>query len=131
MTLNIRITQQYTKPIKDEANFKIYGFMRSEMDLKGTELLVYAMIYSYASSCTPFRLSRQRISEWLGCSLSSVDRALSSLIERHYIDKRDCFGKTVEYVIVVENLPDIPMHQGLLRICKEDEREQKNRICGA
>ena len=60
----------------------IQSFMRSELGLKGNELIVYALIYGFCQSeGHSFHGSRQYISDWTGCSLSTVSNVLASLVE--------------------------------------------------
>ena len=88
MEVNVRSNKK--KPptlITGDSYIKIYGFMRSAMQLEKTELLVYALIYSYFRNSAPFTGSREYIAEWVGSGKSSVDIALAALIERGYITK--------------------------------------------
>lgn len=109
--------------ITPEANFRIFGFMRTALGLEKTELLIYALIYSYFRSGTPFTASREYISEWVGSGYSAVDYALSNLIKKGYITKRQStvFGRCViEYGINVASLPPISDHIGMLKLCREE-----------
>lgn len=58
--------------------------MVSELGLSGTELLVYALVYSF-SRTGYFNGSRSYIAKRTGASLRSVDRALHSLVDKGYI----------------------------------------------
>ena len=109
--------------ISPGANFRIYGFMRTELGLEKTELLIYALIYSYFRSGTPFIGSREYIGEWVGSGHSSVDDALSSLVEKGFIakKKRYSYGRSViEYVINIATLPPISDHLGMLKLYREE-----------
>lgn len=60
----------------------IQSFMRSELGLKGNELIVYALIYGFCQSeGHSFHGSRQYISDWTGCSLSTVSNVLAGLVD--------------------------------------------------
>jgi hypothetical protein len=56
--------------------------MRSELGLKGNELIIYALIYGFCQSeGHSFHGSRQYISDWTGCSLSTVSNVLAGLVD--------------------------------------------------
>lgn len=60
----------------------IQSFMRSELGLKGNELIIYALIYGFCQAeGHSFHGSRQYISDWTGCSLSTVSNVLAGLVE--------------------------------------------------
>ena len=65
----------------------IQGFMVSELGLKGTELLVYAIIYGFSQTegqC--FTGSRSYLAEWTNCTVRGVAKCLISLKEKGLID---------------------------------------------
>ena len=128
MVLNLtQHRQEQINTVSGESNFKIYQFMIDDMRLTGAELMTYALIYSYFASETPFTLSRCRIAQRTAGSRATVDRSLSSLLKKGYINKLDTRGITTEYAIRIEGLPDIPMHKGYLDICRADKEEQRRR----
>ena len=59
----------------------IYGWMRTELGLKGNELMLYALIYSFSQNGQLFSGSREYLSEWVGCSVKTVQRSLDKLTE--------------------------------------------------
>ena len=128
MYLNIRHTS--TK-IPDDTHVTIHSFMRTEMNLKNTELMVFAIIYGFFRNGLPFTGSRQYIADWVGGGLSTVDLALASLVRKGYIEKVQRRAKSVQYSVRVENLPDIPMHSGILRLCAEDRALESRRAMRA
>lgn len=74
--------------IKDTNFVTIQGWMRTKLNLKGNELLAYAVIYGFSQIAgTKFTGSRKYIAEWCGCSLATVDRTLISLIDKGLISK--------------------------------------------
>lgn len=74
--------------VKDNNYISIQGWMRTKLNLKGNELLVYAVIYGFSQdSESTFKGSRKYIAEWCGCSLDTVDRSLSSLVAKGFIAK--------------------------------------------
>ena len=65
----------------------IQGFMVSELDLKGTELLVYAIIHGFSQTegqC--FTGSLKYLSEWTNCTVRGVTKCLNSLKEKGLIE---------------------------------------------
>lgn len=130
MEVNVRSNKK--KPptlITGDSYIKIYGFMRSAMQLEKTELLVYALIYSYFRNSAPFTGSREYIAEWVGSGKSSVDIALAALIERGYITKthrRERGYNFIEYSINVETLPQSSAHYNILKLYEEDKRKCRN-----
>ena len=115
--------------IPADSYIKIYGFMRSAMNLEKTELLVYALVYSYFRNSTPFTGSREYIAEWVGSGKTAVDRALSTLIEKGYITKtarRERGYSYIEYSINIETLPPASEHYNILKLYKEDGRKCRN-----
>lgn len=115
--------------ISADSYIKIYGFMRSAMNLEKTELLVYALVYSYFRNSTPFTASREYIAEWVGSGKSAVDVAISKLIEKGYITKTQRCDRGyhgIEYSINIEALPPASEHYNILKLYKEDQRKCRN-----
>ena len=115
--------------ISADSYIKIYGFMRSAMNLEKTELLVYALVYSYFRNSMPFTASREYIAEWVGSGKTAVDRALSTLIDKGYIiktTKRERGYTCIEYSINIEALPPASEHYNILKLYNEDKRKCRN-----
>ena len=76
--------------IKREETFIIIPkWMREELDLKGNELLIYALIFdrSNAGKCW-FTTQHKYFSEWCGCSRQSVISTINNLVNKELITKR-------------------------------------------
>lgn len=74
--------------VKDNNYIAIQGWMRTKLNLKGNELLTYAVIYGFSQDGeSTFKGSRKYIAEWCGCSLDTVDRSLNSLVAKGLIAK--------------------------------------------
>lgn len=73
----------------NDTNFvTIQGWMRTKLGLKGNELLVYAVIYGFSQIAgTKFTGSRKYLTEWCGCSMATIDRTLTSLVDKGLISK--------------------------------------------
>lgn len=67
----------------------IQGWMCNELNLKGNELLIYALIYGFSQDAKSiFCGGRQYIADTFNISLPTVDKALQSLIDKNYITKQ-------------------------------------------
>ena len=69
------------------ARYCIHPFMCSELCLGGSELLVFAVIYSFSKEGGIYYGAQEFISRSCGLSVSTVGRAIRSLVEKRYIEK--------------------------------------------
>lgn len=66
----------------------IQGWMCNELELKGNELLIFALIYGFSQDdVSNFHGGRKYIADTFNISLPTVDKALQSLINKGYINK--------------------------------------------
>ena len=65
----------------------IHDFMIHEMDLKGNELNLYALIYSFTNLFGECVCSREYMAKRLSLSSATIDRTLRSLRTKGYISK--------------------------------------------
>lgn len=91
--------------VKDNNFIAIQGWMRTKLNLKGNELLIYALIYGFSQDGnSSFKGSRKYIADWCGCSLDTVDRSLGSLINKGLLAKYphtdDHGNRLVDYVAI-------------------------------
>lgn len=91
--------------VKDTNFITIQGWMRTKLNLKGNELLIYALIYGFSQDGeSRFKGSRKYIADWCGCSLDTVDRSLSSLVDKGLLAKYphtdDHGSRLVDYVAI-------------------------------
>lgn len=92
--------------VKDNNFIAIQGWMRTKLNLKGNELLIYALIYGFSQDGnSSFKGSRKYIADWCGCSLDTVDRSLGSLINKGLISKYphtdDRGNRLVDYAAIL------------------------------
>ena len=74
--------------MKDNTYIVIQSWMVTKLDLKGTELIVYATIYGFSQDGeSRFKGSRQYLAKWCNGTTRSVQTALNSLVERGLIQK--------------------------------------------
>lgn len=91
--------------VNDNNFIAIQGWMRTKLNLKGNELLIYALIYGFSQDGeSRFKGSRKYIADWCGCSLNTVDRSLSSLVDKGLLAKYphidDNGSRLVDYVAI-------------------------------
>lgn len=76
--------------VNDNNFIAIQGWMRTKLNLKGYELIVYALIYGFSQDGnSKFSGTRRYIAEWCGCSLRTVDNTLTALLAKTLIVKHD------------------------------------------
>lgn len=74
--------------MKSENFVVIQGWMCNELDLKGNDLLVYALIYGFSQDGeSAFHGSRNYIANTFNISKPTVDKALQNLLDKDYIIK--------------------------------------------
>ena len=84
--------------IKPENYIVIQGWMRTELDLSGTDLMMYAIIYGFSQTENQrFTGSLKYASEWLGCSKNTIVNSLKSLISKGLIVKVDKYINGVKF----------------------------------
>lgn len=84
-----------------ENNFLIVpATARNKYDLKGSELLVFGIIYGFSQDGkSSYNGGISYISEWTGVSYKTVSRILKSFTERSIIKSVSNAGKTCNYTI--------------------------------
>lgn len=92
--------------IQNNNYITVQGWMINDLKLKGTELLVYAVIYGFSQAeGQRYTGSLQYLAEWCGATKRSVQTALKSLTDRGYIQREDKLingVKFVEYFVGME-----------------------------
>lgn len=101
--------------VKDNNFIAIQGWMRTRLNLKGNELLIYALIYGFSQDGqSRFTGSRKYIADWCGCSLDTVDRSLNSLVSKGLLTKyphTDQNGsRVVDYASILTATAPSPAH---------------------
>lgn len=68
----------------------IQGWMRTDLNLSGNELIVYAIIYGFSQNKQgEFTGSAQYLADWTGCSRRHIMRILSKLVEEKFVTKTE------------------------------------------
>jgi uncharacterized membrane protein YheB (UPF0754 family) len=72
----------------------IQGWMINELNLKGNELIIYALIYGFTKDgVSEFRGSRQYMADWTNSSVRSVQNVVNSLVNKGMIEKINHINK--------------------------------------
>ena len=72
----------------------IQGWMINELNLKGNELIIYALIYGFTKDgVSGFRGSRQYMADWTNTSVRSVQNVVNSLVDKGMIEKNNHINK--------------------------------------
>lgn len=98
--------------IKDNNFIAIQGWMRTQLNLKGYELIVYAIIYGFSQDeNSKFSGTRRYLAEWCGCSMRTVDNTLSSLLAKRLIVKHEKYVNGVRVCDYTAIPPEIAAQQ--------------------
>lgn len=74
--------------IKSDSFVLIQGWMVTDLKLKGLDLLIFAIIYSYSQDCeASFTGSLSLLMEWTNASNFGVRKSLDSLLQQGLISK--------------------------------------------
>ena len=88
--------------IKNENYIMISGWMIKELNLKGSELLVYAIIYGFSQDgINKYEGSRQYLADWCNCTKQGIDRALKNLLKKKLITKEE--KQKLEKIIIEQD----------------------------
>ena len=97
--------------IRDENYFQVSGWMLNRLGLKGTALLVYAIIYGFSQDGeSSFTGSLQYLCDFTGATKPTVIKALKELAEQGYVLKTENQVNGVKFctyqadLLVVKNL---------------------------
>ena len=84
--------------IKSESYINIQGWMVTELNLKGNDLLVYAIIYGFSQNGTSkFTGSLQYIADWCNSTKQGIQKNLKNLLEAGLIEKSESETNGVKY----------------------------------
>lgn len=76
----------------------IQGWMRTELNLRGNDLLVYAIIYGFSQdSNSKFIGSLQYLADWCGATKQGILKNLNNLINMGLILKEDSYINGIKY----------------------------------
>lgn len=86
--------------IKNENYIVIQGFMVNELNLKGNELLIYAIIYGFSQlEGQEFNGTLQYLANWCNSTKQGVLKALKSLIDKGLIEKKESKFNNISFIL--------------------------------
>lgn len=92
--------------IKDENYYQITGWMINKLNLKGTPLNVFAIVYGFSQDGeSEFSGSRQYLADFINSSKPTIDKALTELCELNYLIKTTKLINNVTFNTYKANLP--------------------------
>lgn len=98
--------------VKDNNFIAIQGWMRTQLNLKGNELLIYALIYGFSQDQnSKFSGTRRYLAEWCGCSLKTVDNTIASLLAKKLIVKHEKYVNGIRMCDYTAVPPEIAARQ--------------------
>jgi len=77
--------------IKDKNYINIYKWMIEDLNLSGTDVIVYAMIYGFKDK--EFKGTVSYIQQWTGVSKNTLYKVLKSLVDKGLLTKREIYKK--------------------------------------
>ena len=84
--------------IKDTNYYQVSGWMLNRLQLKGTELQVFAIIHGFSQDGeSTFNGSLNYLTDWLGTSKPTTIKALKGLVDKGYILKEQTEINSVTY----------------------------------
>lgn len=110
--------------MKSENYVTVQGWMRTELDLKGNDLIVYAVIYGYSQTENQrFTGSLQYLADWCGATKQGILKNLKNLLDRGLIGKEEKLVNNVKVVEYYSTQFNTPIQLSLINN-KEDIKEE-------
>ena len=84
--------------IRNENFVVIQGWMLNELELKGNDLMVYAIIYGFSQSENKcYNGSLQYLADWCNSSVNGIQKNLKNLVGKGFINKKEIYIKKVKF----------------------------------
>ena len=84
--------------VKENSYINIQAFMVNDLQLKGNELLIYAIIHGFSQDGeSEFTGSLQYLADWTQSTKQGVMKALKSLMEKQLILKNETFQNNLKF----------------------------------
>ena len=84
--------------VKNQNYITIQGWMINELNLKGNELLIYAIIYGFSqTNGQVFNGGLQYLAEWTNSTKQGISKNLKSLVEKNLLQKTDKYVNGVKF----------------------------------
>lgn len=84
--------------VKDNNYYVVLGFMVKDLQLKGIERDVYAIIYGFSQADGRFTGSLQYLADWTCATKQGVLKALTKLLEKQLITKIEVVKNNIKFV---------------------------------
>lgn len=115
--------------IKNENYVVIQGWMRNELQLKGNDLIVYAIIYNFSQDGeSKFDGSLQYLADWCGATKQGIQKNLKKLLEAGLIKKetkKSSRGNLVSYYTTKFHTYTTKFHGGIQLSCPNNIQDNK------
>lgn len=99
--------------IRDDTFFRVEGWMRNRLKLKGTALQVFAIIYGFSQSGeSSFNGSLGYLCDFTGTSKNTVIKTLKELVARGYVVKQQTQVNGASYIVYEVNEPVVQKLHG-------------------
>ncbi len=117
--------------LRRDGFFIVQAFMINDLDLKGNELMVYAIIYGYSQNENQyFTGSLSYLASWINSSKQTTMKILNNLIEKKLLKKEEVIIKNVKYckykALINSNLKDLDRKEnciGMQESCIGDTKK--------
>ena len=111
--------------MKDENYVVIQGWMRNKLQLKGNDLIVYAIIYSFSQDEeSKFEGSLQYLADWCGATKQGIQKNLKNLLDAGLIkkeSKKSSKGNLVSYYTTKFHTDETKFHGGIQLSCPNNK----------
>lgn len=102
--------------MNNENYIVIQGWMRNELNLKGNELMVYALIYGFSQDDeSEFTGSINYIADWIGSTRQTVHNVLNSLCDKEFLHKREEYMNGVKFCFYKSFIPPVKKFDGVVK----------------
>lgn len=99
--------------INDDNYYQISGWMINRLELKGTELQVFAIIYGFSQDGeSAFSGSISYLCDWVGASKPTIIKALKDLVDKQFILKESDIINSVTFNRYRANIPYVANFTG-------------------
>lgn len=116
--------------INDGNYITIQGWMRTDLNLSGNELIVYAIIYGFSQNGHgEFKGTAQYLADWVGCTRRTITSILKKLVEENVICRRVVFLENDEKRVFYQaKTPWEEMSQGCEKISQGCEKISQGEV---
>lgn len=115
--------------VKNSNYIVIQGFMIKELNLKGAELIVYAIIYGFSQDGkNKYNGSREYLASWCNATERGIGKVLKKLVDKGLIEKEKIGNKVLYRVGTKFLLRGNKVPIGVKKVPTEREQSSYNNI---